>query len=200
MYKIFINEKPFIITTKDVEEPRFSKCKRVQHDPSKTLTYIKECESMKSKGLVILTDDEVYAFKDCYTHFVTIQASGGVVFNEKNEILLIKRMGKWDLPKGKIDGEETAGEAAIREVMEECGIKDLQLQEPLPDTFHTYKLHNHRFLKITHWFRMKTSSDQKLTPQKEELISEVKWVDWKTLDVQELDTYYSIKDLLLEVR
>ena len=53
--------------------------------------------------------------------FTQIPAAGGVVIrNEK--ILFIFRNGKWDLPKGKIDNGETAKEAAIREVAEECGI------------------------------------------------------------------------------
>jgi hypothetical protein len=61
-------------------------------------------------------------------------------------------------------------------------------------------MHNHRFLKITHWFVMNTSFDKKLVPQLEENITEAKWFDWKNLNLESLDTYFSIRDLLSEVK
>jgi 8-oxo-dGTP pyrophosphatase MutT (NUDIX family) len=200
MYKIFINEKPFIIADLEDDISQFSACKRVEHHPLKMAEFIKDCESLKSKGILMVTDDTEFAFKDFYTHFVPIEAAGGVVFNDKNEVLLIKRMGKWDLPKGKIDGNESDEEAGIREVEEECGIKGLSIVNKLPSTYHCYKQHNHRFLKITYWFTMKTSDNRTLVPQKEEHITEAKWMDWKTLDIDKLDTYVSIHDLLKSVK
>ena len=53
---------------------------------------------------------------------VKIIAAGGLVTNENNELLMIFRRGKWDLPKGKLDKGETIEECAIREVEEETGI------------------------------------------------------------------------------
>jgi len=200
MYKIFINEKPFIITQNDVEEKRFATCKRLQYNQSKITEYIKECEGMQSTGMVVLCDDPEFAFADFKKHFVAIEAAGGIVFNNKSEILLIKRMGKWDLPKGKIDGDESDEHAAIREVEEECGIGELQIETKLSDTFHTYKMHNHRFLKITHWFKMKTTDTRKLIPQLEEQITEAAWFDWGKLEVNELDTYFSIRELLFNLK
>lgn len=199
MYKIFINEKPFIITEKDSEDSRYANCKRVTYDPSKVLEFIKDTEGMRSKGLVLLTDDPDFSFKDFYTHFVAIEASGGVVFNSMNELLLIKRMGKWDLPKGKIDAGETSEEAALREVEEECGIGSLKLIKPLASTYHTYKMHNHRFLKVTRWFEMRTNWDKKLIPQAEEQITEAAWFNIKRTNLDALDTYTSIRDLLDDV-
>lgn len=199
MYKIFINEKPFIISTEDVADKAFEKCKRVKHDPAKTIEIIKECESLRSKGYVVLCNDPDFAFKDFYTHFVAIEAAGGLVSNEAGNWLLIKRLGKWDLPKGKIDGDETPDEAALREVEEECGIKELKLLKQLPTTYHTYKLHNHRFLKITYWYAMKTTWDKPLVPQKEEHITEAVWFNRVNLDLHKLETYNSIRDLLLQM-
>jgi 8-oxo-dGTP pyrophosphatase MutT (NUDIX family) len=199
MYKIFINEKPFIITEKDVNESRFAKCKRVQYDALKIIEQIKECEGMQSAGVIVLCDDAESCFKDFYSHFVVIEASGGLVFNQIEEVLLIKRMGKWDLPKGKIDGQENEEDAAIREVGEECGIGKLKIEKKLSDTYHTYKMHNHRFLKVTHWFLMHTTDTQKLVPQLEEQITEAVWFNWKKLNPDTLDTYTSIKDFLLDV-
>lgn len=196
MYKIFINEKPFIITETDSDEKAYAHCKRAPYRPDSVVEFIKDCETLKSKGYVLLADDVEQAFRDFYTHFVPIEAAGGVVFNRLKEILLIKRMGKWDLPKGKIDAGESIEEAALREVEEECGIDKLKLVRALPSTYHTYKMHNHRFLKITWWFEMLTETTKPLVPQTEEQITEARWFDRKKLNLNELDTYLSIRDLL----
>lgn len=200
MYKIFINEKPFIITSENPSGEAYARIKRVTHDPRRTLEYIKECEGMSGKGVVMICDDEQYAFNDFHSHFVSIEAAGGVVFGEGQQLLLIKRMGKWDLPKGKIDGEETPEEAALREVQEECGIGELESGRMLSITYHTYRLHNHRFLKVTYWYLMNTHWKGKLVPQLEEQITEVKWFDLNALDLGALDTYHSVRDLLAEVK
>jgi len=199
MYKIFINEKPFIISDSDISDEYYSSCTRVTHDPLKMLGWIKDCESMSGKGFVVIADDELYAFKDFYSHFVSIEAAGGVVFNTAGQLLLIKRLGKWDLPKGKIDGEESPDQAAIREVEEECSIGELDLNKALPVTYHTYRMHNHRFLKITYWFSMYTTWDKEPKPQLEENITEAKWFNLQEIDLEKLDTYNSIRDLLRSI-
>ena len=199
MYKIFINEKPFIIADPSEDVSAFSGCKRVEHNPAKVAENIKDCESLKSKGILMVTDDTEFAFKDFYTHFVPIEAAGGVVFNDAKEVLLIKRLGKWDLPKGKIDGGESDEEAALREVEEECGITGLSIKGKLPSTYHCYKQHNHRFLKVTYWFTMHCSDTRALVPQKEEHITEAIWKKWEDINVDTLDTYSSVRDLLMAV-
>jgi 8-oxo-dGTP pyrophosphatase MutT (NUDIX family) len=45
-----------------------------------------------------------------------IIAAGGLVLNEDKEILMIFRRGFWDLPKGKLDPDETIEHCALREV------------------------------------------------------------------------------------
>jgi 8-oxo-dGTP pyrophosphatase MutT (NUDIX family) len=200
MYKIFINDKPFIITEQDVTDPAFKSCNKVVYDPLKTKQYVKECESMRSKGYILTTDDAEFAFTDLSTHMVLIEAAGGIVFNDKNEVLLIKRLGKWDLPKGKIDGEEQPEEAAVREVTEECNVDELSIIKPLPSTYHVYKMHNFMFLKTTYWYAMNTTSSKQLKPQVEENITEVKWTSWSELNPDTLDTYISIKHLLIETK
>ncbi|EIJ80698.1 mutt/nudix family protein [Bacillus methanolicus PB1] len=52
----------------------------------------------------------------------------GLVKNKTGEWLVVKKKygglkGKWSLPAGFVDANETADEAAIREVFEETGIK-----------------------------------------------------------------------------
>lgn len=52
---------------------------------------------------------------------------GALIRNEKNEILLVKRLrdpeaGYWGFPGGKVDFGETDQQATVREVKEELGI------------------------------------------------------------------------------
>ncbi len=107
-----------------------------------------------------------------------IIAAGGLVTNEKDEILMIFRRGVWDLPKGKLDKGETIETCAIREVEEETGLKNITLGKLLHITTHNYfdmwSLTN--VTKETHWFAMKVNGKQKLVPQTEEDILEIKWI------------------------
>jgi len=131
-----------------------------------------------------------------FKNFKIIEAAGGIVQNDKKEILFIYRLGKWDLPKGKMEKGEKEEACALREVTEETGVANLQLKKKVGETYHVYDEFGKHFLKISHWYHMTCSSTQKLVPQTVEGITEVKWV--KTLDIKEPmeDTYPSIKDIL----
>jgi 8-oxo-dGTP pyrophosphatase MutT (NUDIX family) len=131
-----------------------------------------------------------------FKNFTLIEAAGGIVQNDKRELLFIKRLGKWDLPKGKIEKGEKPEECALREVTEETGVKGLSLKKKIGETFHVYDQFGKHFLKTSHWFYMTCSSGQELIPQVEEHITEIKWV--KTIDIREpiKNTYPSIKNIL----
>jgi 8-oxo-dGTP pyrophosphatase MutT (NUDIX family) len=131
-----------------------------------------------------------------FKNFKIIEAAGGIVQNEKKEILFIYRLGKWDLPKGKIEKGEKEEDCALREVTEETSVKNLHLKKKVGETYHVYDEFGKHFLKISHWYHMTCSSKQQLVPQTEEHITEIKWV--KTLDIKEpvKNTYPSIKDIL----
>ena len=47
------------------------------------------------------------------------KAAGGLVLKDE-QFLMIYRLGKWDLPKGKLDKGENEKQGAVREVEEEC--------------------------------------------------------------------------------
>jgi 8-oxo-dGTP pyrophosphatase MutT (NUDIX family) len=120
---------------------------------------------------------------DFFKHFHVIKAAGGVVKNENEEILLMFRRGKWDLPKGKLDDGETLEECAKREVEEETGLKKLEIIKAITITYHTYVQFGKHNLKETHWYAMQTKGNEKLIPQTEEDITELAWV--KKEDLQE---------------
>lgn len=149
-----------------------------------------------SFGLMIMCEDTEKTFLRFAEGYERIVAAGGLVFNERNELLLIKRQGKWDLPKGKVDAGETVEEAGLREVKEECNIDGLTLGELVHTSHHTYFLDGKRVLKTTHWYKMTATNYKRMKPQLEENITELEWVDPEKLDIGELDTYNSIRDLL----
>ncbi len=123
-----------------------------------------------------------------------VLASGGLVTDEKDCVLLIYRSGKWDLPKGKKEKGETKRENAAREVEEETGVGSLEVGKKLQSTYHWY----HRsqwILKESVWFDM-TTHNQKTTPQKEEGIKKAVWADRKQVKKYMKNMYPNIKMLL----
>lgn len=134
-------------------------------------------------------------------YFTEISAAGGLVRNANNEFLFIKRLGVWDLPKGKIEKKESPEVAAAREVEEECGLTGLNLIKPLDSTFHIYRSpflppDSNLVFKETKWFLMNYSGQEKPVPQEEEDIVEVRWV--KPDDLKEVmkNTYSSLREFL----
>ena len=128
--------------------------------------------------------------------YTLIEAAGGLVYNLDNQLLMIFRNGKWDLPKGKLEVGENIKECAIREVEEECGISGLSISKPLQDTYHTYAINEQKILKRTYWFEMKTNFKGGLLPQTEEGITKVVWVDKQDIAEKLENSYGNIIELL----
>jgi ADP-ribose pyrophosphatase YjhB (NUDIX family) len=130
--------------------------------------------------------------------FKYIEAAGGVVFDKEHKnILLLERLGKCDLPKGKIEKNEKPEESAIREVSEECGIYGQRILKEIQPTYHIYILNEKYYLKKTYWFEMEYYGNEKPTPQITENISKVYWNKICDLEQCLANTYsnlYSIFD------
>lgn len=136
--------------------------------------------------------------KAFFKKFTLIQAAGGLVQNEKKEVLMIFRRGKWDLPKGKLDKGESLEDCAVREVEEETGLQNVQLVSPLTITWHTYHEGARFMLKESHWYNMKVKGEQKLVPQTSEDIHEIKWVTAKAAEKLFPESYPSVTDVIRE--
>ena len=120
MHKVFINDKPLIF------EDVYSKINNIDVNIlilSEAEFVLKEViEKFKSNdisGIIYLCANPNQSWNEFAGQYVLMEAAGGVVQNNKDEILVIYRKKKWDLPKGKLDYEETPEGAAIREVKEE---------------------------------------------------------------------------------
>jgi 8-oxo-dGTP pyrophosphatase MutT (NUDIX family) len=127
-----------------------------------------------------------------------IIAAGGLVFNDKNELLMIFRRGKWDLPKGKLDEGESIEDCALREVTEETGLQNVQLENFLGSTFHEYfnTYTNEDVIKETHWYKMHATADQPLIPQTEEQIEIIEWVAEKNINDKLSNSYPNIIEII----
>jgi 8-oxo-dGTP pyrophosphatase MutT (NUDIX family) len=150
-------------------------------------------------SLYIVGANPAEMFTEFSSLFKTIEAAGGLVHNDKDEFLLIKRHGLWDLPKGKEEKGEKPEVTALREVSEECGIKKIVLEDPIAETYHTYELNGNLVLKKTYWFKMYYNGNGSFTPQIKEDITEVKWVHKNELGEYLKNTYQSIHEVFQSV-
>lgn len=144
----------------------------------------------KSIQYNFLPDDYQKVKGQIKAHFQIIYAAGGLV-TKGGQILFIKRLGKWDLPKGKIDKGEDKKNAAVREVWEECGIK-AKLIRKIGSVWHTYTQNKINTLKKTTWYEMQCLDDTQMRPQTEEDITKVKWAGVEERAKMLSNTYASI--------
>ena len=127
-----------------------------------------------------------------------IIAAGGSVVNQNKEMLWIFRRGFWDLPKGKLDPNETIEACALREVMEETGMSNLVLGDLIMTTTHLYHdmYLNTEVEKTTYWYKMTTDQLQDGIPQIEEDIEAIAWVKKADIAPYLAKTYDSIKQVM----
>ncbi len=128
--------------------------------------------------------------------YVFVQAAGGCVTDERKRLLVIHRLGVWDLPKGKVDKGEAVDAGALREVREECGLKKLELLNRLCETWHTYERKGKQHLKRTDWYLMRGTNSEQLIAQHEEDISEVRWMDAREVAAMKTSTYPSLRQVI----
>jgi 8-oxo-dGTP pyrophosphatase MutT (NUDIX family) len=115
------------------------------------------------------------SFDSVAEQFVWVESAGGVVRNSADEVLLIRRNERWDIPKGHREEDERVEECAAREVEEETGIEGLEIERFLCNTYHAYSVYGVWELKRTAWYAMRAKSDATLVPQSEEGIERVCW-------------------------
>ena len=146
---------------------------------------------------LLLHGEDVDAVWDLFRGlFVFVQAAGGCVTDELKRLLMIHRLGKWDLPKGKVEEGEAVDAGALREVREECGLKRVEPVKRLCATWHTYERKGRQHLKRTDWYLMRGTNTEKLIAQSEEGISEVRWVDAQEVKTVKADTYPSLHKVI----
>jgi 8-oxo-dGTP pyrophosphatase MutT (NUDIX family) len=198
MYKIYINQTPLLLS----EEPLYKSDERrlvarYTGSPKTLLHYIDMLEKGTGFELVNLYHPDIERlFREFSQLFRIVEAAGGIVYNTRNEVLLIHRLGFWDLPKGKIDAGESPEQAALREVREETGLQEVVSEGFSTTTYHCYRERDkRRVFKPSHWFWMRTT-EENLHPQTEENIELAVWMSLNAFFEQGLEAYESIRDIL----
>jgi 8-oxo-dGTP pyrophosphatase MutT (NUDIX family) len=200
MYEVFLNDRKIIVA--DVHEiPVLNGLAGIEQisDPVSLVNHVSRFLSLEVKAM-ILTGELSWLWNEFQKIFVLLPAAGGVV-RSKHGILFIYRRGKWDLPKGKIDRDEAPKEAALREVTEETGLKQLRMEGSLPSTWHIYRSpykssKGEWILKETKWYSMTTLKDEPLVPETGEDIEEARWFPVEKLEEVMANTWSSLKGLI----
>lgn len=193
MYKVFVGDKPIILTTVVEQETNF---KNYLLDTVNIGKVIRELNTASIQEVRLIHKNEDKLLKKFLKKLPNVIAGGGKVYNQNNEILFIYRNDKWDLPKGKAEGKETIEETSIREVTEETGVSGLKIVKQIDTTYHIFKRNGKHKIKITYWFEMKTKYKGKLIAQEKEGITKVDWLDDNQAKEALNNSYANIKLLI----
>jgi 8-oxo-dGTP pyrophosphatase MutT (NUDIX family) len=196
MYEVFIDNKLIVFCEFRRNVKKHSKFVEIQTNNLSEIDVITLRNSLPASIVVIIISKQVEIdFAFVFRDFQKIETAGGLV-RRKNEFLFIERNGLWDLPKGKVEKNETIEQAAVREIEEECGIEHPMINQLLGYTFHTYEYKGIPVLKKNWWFVLNYSGSKKVTPQTEEGISQVVWLKKKQWGKVLENTYPSIVQVL----
>ena len=197
--KIFVSEKPIYLA--DQNNNTLQHLINEGHDfydNNTNLNYnqiVNKLLKTGKKGAVIIDRNLDNLKTDFFKAFKIIEAGGGIVQNVQNEILFIHRLGKWDLPKGKLEKGETIELCAQREVEEETGVTNLSLKTKIGESYHIYQIKEENVLKISHWYHFTCPTLQKTTPQIEEDITEIRWIGLENFNNPLANTYNNIIEI-----
>ncbi|MBP6312016.1 MAG: NUDIX domain-containing protein [Flavobacteriales bacterium] len=198
-YTVYIENKPLIISESPMETPITGVLHERIYAAEELTTAVKTLVDHSDVLSAHLWSPDIEGvWEEFRSMYKFIVAAGGAVTDEDGRLLVIKRLGKWDLPKGKVEPDEAIEAAAIREVQEECGLKELKIIAPMPSTWHTYERKGKMFLKRTDWYLMRGSSKEVLTPQMDEDIEEVRWMDSEEVAKMKEVTYPSLRAVVEE--
>lgn len=145
--------------------------------------------------LYVLSENPRHAFETFLSHTTVVEAAGGVVEDGTGRILMMRRRGWWDLPKGHVEKGESHEEAALREVAEETGLRQVRLLGPLTTTRHFYRMHGRWETKCTWWYGMRCEGDETPVPQTEEDITETRWMQGTELWQAVAGSYGTIREV-----
>lgn len=192
MYKVFVNDRPLILTDKILEAGDG------EYFPLNEDSVRKAVESLYKNKLsrAFIYHPNLGDILNKITQYIPlVVAAGGVVTNSKGKVLFIYRFDKWDLPKGICKKNEPLEQCAVREVEEETGVQGLEIESFLRTTYHVFKRNGKFKLKEVHWYAMKTDYDGKLKGEISEGIEKVKWKGPEKIKTALQNSYVNIRSL-----
>ncbi|MDF2553271.1 MAG: hypothetical protein K0R77_2546 [Chryseobacterium sp.] len=195
MYKVFVNEKKLLLSkqSEDLE-------KNLKYDSFTTLEIALDLlQNTSVKELNVYGEQIDKIWEEFKKLFRIIEAAGGIVNRPNGDILFIKRLGKWDLPKGKMEKGESREESAVREIEEETNLQNVELLDFINTTYHIYIERNgDRVLKYTHWFEMNFDGEDTSKPQIEEGITEVAWKNTSQIESEVFPSTFKNIQLIIK--
>jgi 8-oxo-dGTP pyrophosphatase MutT (NUDIX family) len=195
-YKIYYNDSLVLLTDEPGQSNKnFTKVIKGEEEADAFFKHSLQFDGSTNENVLIVTDKSAQVMRRFLEGVKLVIAGGGIVSNEKDELLLIFRRGKWDMPKGKIEKGEHIIDGARREVTEETGIRIESVEKEPRLTYHAYQLRGKNCLKETSWFGMHATGQQP-APQIEEDIQEARWVKKSDLQKYKDKCYPLIWDLL----
>jgi len=165
-------------------------------------SFFKFCPSCASTHFTF-PDNRRFLCDDCgFTYYHNIAAAVAIVFTYKDKVLFTVRnvdpdKGKWDLPGGFIDPNETAEEAACREIREELGLNlqpsDLKYVTTSPNNY-LYKNVPYRTMDIFYECALPSNG---INVAAEDEIQELVWVKRSEIDLDKIG-FVSIRNVIGE--
>jgi 8-oxo-dGTP pyrophosphatase MutT (NUDIX family) len=197
MYKVFVNDKSLFLTNEVQKETDFQIFLLESIDIKKLIVKMYQ---NKISSAFLYHPDEKLIMKTLRAKIPVVKAGGGLVYNDEGKVLFIFRNGKWDLPKGGTEKNETMEQTAIREVEEETGVTGLSIVQKLQKTYHIFKRNGRYKLKVTYWYEMKTAYQGTPQGQIEEGIEKVEWIHPNDIAKVLENSYENIKLLFEEAK
>ena len=198
-FKIYIKDKLILFT---MNKNIMSRDKQAsfyifQGEDALILEFERFIKNKRLKTLIVYRRKNIdQLFRVFIGRFKLTKAAGGAVINKKEEVLMIHRHGRWDLPKGKKKRGERNKETALREVKEETGVNNLRIKKKLAVTYHFYRRNRRLIIKKTHWYLMKGKRKDELNPALDEGIQKVKWIPFEKARRKSNKTFRSISEVL----
>jgi len=190
MYKVFVKNIPIILSTKKNIGSQYTAI------PLKLVDFKKLIKKITKGKLLYINlyhKNEEKLERFLRKKLPVVEAAGGLVYNNKKEILFIYRNSKWDLPKGGLKKGENHEQAAIREVEEETGVENLEIRRFITKTYHVFKRNDTFKLKITYWYEMYSNFSGELIPQENEGIKKAKWKNFEKSQKALQECYENVK-------
>jgi 8-oxo-dGTP pyrophosphatase MutT (NUDIX family) len=105
-------------------------------------------------------------------------SAGGVVYRmvdgEPVYLLIRDSYRNWGFPKGHLECDEGAPDAAVREVQEETGLPTVALRAEIDTVDWFFRFRGKLVHKVCHFFLMETDCETTM-PQREEGITACRW-------------------------
>lgn len=203
MYKVFFNDHELCFCHENKTSPKNNKTQVFDIEKYSDFAerFPKYSFMELTENLDVVCSDPKKIWDNFCEKLTKILAAGGLLNNSKSEILFINRFGRWDLPKGKVEDGESIEQAAVREVEEECGLRNVKIKRQLNSTFHLYfspyiNSEDNLVLKETSWFEMVYNGNEEPTPQTSEHIEKVRWFAKNDLKEVYDTTYNNLIELL----